>query len=33
MAGFFREPDRRQMHLLPVDMLEWVGEKGTKWLH
>ncbi|NGZ07395.1 MAG: transposase [Magnetococcales bacterium] len=26
MAGFFREPDRRQMHLLPVDMLEWVPE-------
>lgn len=26
MAGFFLEPDRRQMHLLPVDMLEWVPE-------
>ncbi|MBF0416704.1 MAG: transposase [Magnetococcales bacterium] len=26
MAGFFREPDRRQIHLLPVDMLEWVPE-------
>lgn len=26
MAGFFREPDRRQMHLLPVDLLELVPE-------
>ncbi|MBF0191697.1 MAG: hypothetical protein HQL99_11250 [Magnetococcales bacterium] len=26
MAGFFREPDRQPMHLLPVDMLEWVHE-------
>lgn len=26
MAGFFREPDRKQMHQLPVDMLEWVPE-------
>lgn len=24
MAGFFREPERRQLYLLPVNMLEWV---------
>src|SRR3954467_3029252 len=23
MARFFREPDRRQRHLLPVDMMDW----------
>lgn len=26
MANFFREPNRQQMHLLPVDMLEWVPD-------
>ncbi|MBF0158318.1 MAG: hypothetical protein HQL58_02230, partial [Magnetococcales bacterium] len=26
MAGFFREPDRKQRYLLPVDMTEWVPE-------
>src|SRR3954465_1959657 len=24
MARFFREPDRRQRHLLPVDMMDWL---------
>ncbi len=26
MANFFREPDRRQRFLLPVDMKDWVPE-------
>jgi transposase len=26
MARFFREPDRRQRYLLPVDMLDWLPE-------
>ncbi|MCP3885908.1 MAG: IS1182 family transposase [Propionibacteriaceae bacterium] len=26
MANFFREPDRRQRFLLPVDMADWVSE-------
>jgi transposase len=26
MANHFREPNRRQQYLLPVDMLQWVGE-------
>lgn len=26
MANFFREPDRRQRFLLPVDMKDWVAE-------
>lgn len=26
MANFYREPDRRQRFLLPVDMADWVGE-------
>ena len=26
MANFYREPDRRQRFLLPVDMSEWVAE-------
>lgn len=26
MANFYREPDRRQRFLLPVDMSEWVCE-------
>ena len=26
MADFFREPDRRQRFLLPVDMKDWVPE-------
>ena len=26
MARFFREPDRRQRHLLPVDMMDWLPE-------
>jgi len=26
MANFFREPDRRQRYLLPVDMADWVPE-------
>lgn len=26
MADFFREPDRRQRHLLPVDMMDWLPE-------
>ncbi|MBF0159202.1 MAG: transposase, partial [Magnetococcales bacterium] len=26
MAGFFRKPDRKQMHLLPVDMMDWVPD-------
>ena len=24
MAHFFREPDRRQRFLLPVDMMDWL---------
>jgi hypothetical protein len=24
MAGFFRAPDRRQLYLLPVDMMDWL---------
>lgn len=27
MANFYREPDRRQRFLLPVDMSEWVSEE------
>ena len=26
MAHFFRAPDRRQRHLLPVDMMDWLPE-------
>jgi transposase len=26
MAHFFREPDRRQRYLLPVDMMDWLPE-------
>ena len=26
MAHFFREPDRRQRFLLPVDMMDWLPE-------
>lgn len=26
MANFYREPDRRQRFLLPVDMADWVGD-------
>ena len=26
MARFFREPDRRQRYLLPVDMMDWLPE-------
>ena len=26
MVRFFMKPDRRQMHLLPVDMMDWVPE-------
>ena len=26
MAHYFTKPDRRQLHLLPVDMLEWVPD-------
>jgi transposase len=26
MAGFFKEPDRQQIYLLPVNMMEWVPE-------
>ena len=25
MAHFFREPDRRQRFLLPVDMMDWLS--------
>ncbi len=24
MTRFFREPDRRQRYLLPVDMMDWL---------
>jgi hypothetical protein len=26
MARFFRSPNRKQLYLLPVDMLEWVPD-------
>jgi transposase len=26
MAGFFRQPDRRQRYLLPVDMMDWLPD-------
>lgn len=26
MAGFFRQPDRRQRFLLPVDMTDWLPQ-------
>ena len=26
MANFYREPDRRQRFLLPVDMADWVHD-------
>ncbi len=26
MAGFFRHPDRRQLYLLPVDMMDWLPQ-------
>jgi hypothetical protein len=26
MANFYREPDRRQRFLLPVDMADWVPD-------
>ena len=26
MARFFREPDRRQRYLLPIDMMDWLPE-------
>ena len=26
MAHFFRQPDRRQRFLLPVDMMDWLPE-------
>jgi hypothetical protein len=28
MAHFFREADRRQRFLLPVDMMDWLPEDG-----